>query len=197
MSLKHAVLGFLNYAPKSGYDLKGVFDVSVRHFWPADQSQIYRTLAQLSKEKLVEMKLVEQESRPDRKVYRITPAGRKELRRWLAMPVASEEPRSAALIQVFFADLLPDKDILPMFERGADYLRKLLEHYEQVPQDIERLSEAFGSPRAAFFWSLTLESGVAMARSQLEWMESVIYRLRAGEAPAAPKAKPKTKRRKS
>ena len=44
MSLDHAILGFLNYRRYSGYDLKKIFDKSVRHFWPADQSQIYLTL---------------------------------------------------------------------------------------------------------------------------------------------------------
>ena len=48
MSLEYAILGFLNYLPLSGYDLKKMFDTSVQHFWPADQSQIYRTLARLT-----------------------------------------------------------------------------------------------------------------------------------------------------
>ena len=52
MSLEYAILGFLNYQPFSGYDLKKLFDTSVRHFWPADQSQIYRTLARLTEQGL-------------------------------------------------------------------------------------------------------------------------------------------------
>ena len=48
MSLEYAILGFLKDHPSSGYDLKKIFDISVRHFWPADQSQIYRTLAQMN-----------------------------------------------------------------------------------------------------------------------------------------------------
>ena len=48
MSLEFAILGFLSYHPSTGYDLKKMFDVSIRHFWPADQSQIYRTLARLT-----------------------------------------------------------------------------------------------------------------------------------------------------
>jgi PadR family transcriptional regulator AphA len=32
MSLKHAILGFINYRPLSGYDLKKIFDGSVRYF---------------------------------------------------------------------------------------------------------------------------------------------------------------------
>src|SRR5579875_1236367 len=44
MSLTHAILGFLNRQPMTGYDLKTqCFDISVAYFWPADQAQIYRT----------------------------------------------------------------------------------------------------------------------------------------------------------
>ena len=55
MSLEHAILGFLNYKPLSGYDLKKIFDTSVRHFWAADQSQIYRTLNRLTERGWAEM----------------------------------------------------------------------------------------------------------------------------------------------
>jgi hypothetical protein len=47
MCLKHAILGILSFSPMTGYDLKKAFDRSVRHFWPVNQSQIYRTLAEL------------------------------------------------------------------------------------------------------------------------------------------------------
>ena len=67
MSLEHAILGFLNYRAFSGYDLKKAFDTSVNHFWPADQSQIYRTLARLAERGWAEMEIVPQEDRPDRK----------------------------------------------------------------------------------------------------------------------------------
>ena len=55
MSLDFAILGFLSYSPFTGYDLKKFFDQSVRHFWTADQSQIYRILARLGDEGKVEM----------------------------------------------------------------------------------------------------------------------------------------------
>ena len=69
MSLEFAILGFLNYHPYTGYDLKKIFDTSIRHFWPADQSQIYRTLARLTENGWAEMEKVPQDDRPDRKVY--------------------------------------------------------------------------------------------------------------------------------
>jgi len=47
MALEHAILGFLDYGPMSGYDLKKTFDDSVNHFWTAQQSQIYRALKKM------------------------------------------------------------------------------------------------------------------------------------------------------
>ncbi len=91
MSLEYAILGFLCYKPLSGYDLKKIFDNSVQHFWPADQGQIYRTLARLADQGWAEIEVVEQSQRPDRKVYHLTPTGHEELHRWLAGPVPSYE----------------------------------------------------------------------------------------------------------
>jgi hypothetical protein len=36
-------------------------------------------------------------------------------------------------------------------------------------------------PREDFFWMLTLERGIHAARADLEWVESVIRRVRNGE----------------
>jgi DNA-binding PadR family transcriptional regulator len=185
MSLKHAILGFLQYKSFSGYDLKKAFDTSVNHFWPADQSQIYRTLSQMADEGWVEMQVVAQEDRPDRKEYSITAAGREELHRWLRTPVPHEGHRMAALIQVFFAGQLPDEEIVPIFERAAAELRDALAQYEAIPGQIDEYIAMVDSPREVFFWMLTLECGVQMAEAQLNWLESVIERLQNKQHPSA------------
>jgi PadR family transcriptional regulator AphA len=183
MSLEFAILGFLNYHPYTGYDLKKIFDSSVRHFWPADQSQIYRTLDRLAKDGLLTMEKVPQEDRPDRKVYHITEAGRTALQAWLSGPTPMSEPRSAALIQVFFMGQLPDEEILAKFEGYAAIMRSILDHYDQVPEQVEEYKADIGSPREYFFWMLTLESGIRELRASLEWAESVIQRLKSGQVP--------------
>jgi PadR family transcriptional regulator AphA len=183
VSLEFAILGFLNYKPLSGYDLKKAFDTSVQHFWPADQSQIYRTLGRLVEQGWAKVEVVAQEARPNRKLYHITRAGRKELARWLRTPLPHEEARSAALVQVFFAGQMPDDEVLPIFERAAAELRALLAHYEQVPEQAAPYFALAHSEREVFFWMLTLECGVAMARGQLEWIESVIQRIKDGQIP--------------
>jgi DNA-binding PadR family transcriptional regulator len=185
MSLEFAILGFLNYHPYSGYDLKKIFDTSVRHFWPADQSQIYRTLARLTEQGFVEMEKIPQQDRPDRKVYSITERGRAELLTWLAGPPPLIEPRSASLIQIFFAGQLPDEEILAKFEGFTAIMRTILEQYDAIPGQLGPYQEEITSPREHFFWLLTLENGIANMRANLAWAESVIERIKAGHVPQA------------
>jgi DNA-binding PadR family transcriptional regulator len=186
MSLKHAILGFLNYGPQSGYDLKKAFDASIQHFWPADQSQIYRTLARLADAGYAEVEVEVQDDRPDRKVYQITPDGKKELHRWLTNPLPPRAFRSAELIQVFFAGNLSNEEALAIFEREAEKLRQILEQYEQVSKTREshHYLEAISLERKVFFWGLTLENGLWSTRSDLEWVESVIDRIKNNQIPS-------------
>jgi PadR family transcriptional regulator AphA len=183
MSLPHAILGFLNYRPFSGYDLKKAFAISVQHFWPADQSQIYRTLSRLTEQGWAEIELVEQQERPDRKVYHITEAGRQELHNWLQTPLPLEKNRYAPLIKVFFAGQLDDEQILEILERQADQVRALLAQYGDVPEASAPYNKMVGSEREAFFWMLTLDMGIKTAKAQLAWLEEVIEKIRNREHP--------------
>ncbi len=183
MSLEYAILGFLNYHPYTGYDLKKIFDTSIRHFWPADQSQIYRTLSRLTENGWAEMEKIPQEDRPDRKVYHITDAGRAELMQWLSGPPPMGEPRSAPLIQIFFAGQLSDEALIAKFEGFAAIMRAILAQYDQIPGQLGPYQDEITSPREHFFWLLTLENGIANMRSNLEWAESIVERIKNGHLP--------------
>jgi DNA-binding PadR family transcriptional regulator len=183
MSLEYAILGFLSYKPFSGYDLKKALDNSVRHFWYADQSQIYRTLARLGEQGWAKVEVVEQTEHPNRKVYSITPAGREELRRWLAGPFPVEAAHSAPLIQIFFAGQLSDEEILEKFKQAAGIFRATLDRYNQAPAHLDDYVEIVDSRRESYFWMLTLELGMKTTQAQLEWAESVIRTIENKELP--------------
>lgn len=183
MSLDYAILGFLSYGPLSGYDLKKVFDVSVKHFWHADQSQIYRTLSRLVDKGWAEMEVFEQTDHPDRKIYHITKAGRAELLRWLTGPTPEHVSRSATLIQVFFLAQLQDEVILPKFEAIAQTMRATLSNYEQLSKELASSLPYACTPRELFFQVQTLDLGLRITRANLAWAENVITQLKAGKAP--------------
>ena len=184
MSLEYAILGFLSYRPYSGYDLKKIFDASVRHFWPADQSQIYRTLARMNENGWVDIEVIPQESRPDRKLYHITAVGRQVWQQWLTSPIPPQDNRSADMIQVFFAGQLADEEALAIFERAAAGIRAGLAYYEQIPRNIEAYRQFTTSPRDFFFWMLTLDVGLHNLQTNLNFIENLIQRIHNGEVPS-------------
>jgi len=181
MSLKHAILGFLSYASLSGYDLKKAFDRSVRHFWPADQSQIYRTLSQLSKQGLVEQEVIPREGRLDLKRYHITKAGQGELEQWLSVPLPDQDTREPFLVQVFFGGKLTDEQVLLVLERERQRIEERLKTYAQVYEQSVAQPSVQESPRENFYGLLTLEFGLLSGRSYLTWLDGAIDRARKGD----------------
>ena len=194
MHLEHAILGFLNYVPFTGYDLKRSFESSVRHFWPADQSQIYKTLTRLEEQGLVTHEVVQQEGRPNRKVYHITEAGQEELRSWIGRTPDPEEVRSPFLIQVFFAGLLKDDEVIAMLEAKAGQLRELLERYRAIADAPVEEQQKEVPPRERFFWYLTLDSGLWNKQAELDWIEDAIERVRNKEYEQGGRALPPPRR---
>ncbi len=183
MSLDYAILGFLNYKPMTGYDLKKVFDDSVRHFWYADQSQIYRTLNRLNEQGWVQREVIEQDNRPDRKQYSITGQGREALQKWLISQPAEEAPHSSPLIQVFFAGQFPDEVVVKMFEFLDKAMDQQLAQYGEIPEKIEEYRRMLHSDREMYFWNATLDLGVRIAKVQQEWARDLISDLKDHRVP--------------
>jgi PadR family transcriptional regulator, regulatory protein AphA len=182
MSLDHAILGFLQYGPLSGYDLKAEFDFSLQESWPADQSHIYRTLARLAEKKLIETELVRQNSRPDRKVYHITEKGREELLRWLSEPALNKDVRLAQLIQIFFSAHLSDEQVIRLFEGFSELVRKRIHDLNEFPKKIVLHKRNIQTaPRDEFLRLVTLEYLVRTNEAYLALLEDVIARLKRGE----------------
>ncbi len=182
MSLEYAILGFLQYKPLSGYDLKAEFDFSLQSSWPADQSQIYRTLARLAGKKWIETEVVRQNGRPDRKVYHITQKGREELLQWLRVPAVERDVRLAQLIQIFFAGHLSDAEVIKLFEGFAELIRLGLPAMQEFPKKvILHKRDIETTPRDEFFRLITLEYLIRVDEAYLALLEDIIARLRRGE----------------
>ncbi|HID63899.1 MAG TPA: PadR family transcriptional regulator [Anaerolineae bacterium] len=180
MSLKHALLGFLSYAPMTGYELKQHFDQSIYYFWNAKLSQIYPTLNRMKEEGLLTMEVKYQEDKPNRKVYHITDAGREELQRWLREPADLSPVRVAFLIKVFFGGRLEKEEILAQLRRHLALRREQLAAYRgPVREVLQQNIEATGLEREGFFWGLTLDMGIKYVEGWIEWCERAIEKIEA------------------
>jgi PadR family transcriptional regulator AphA len=173
MSLRHAVLGFLSLKPLTGYDLKKAFDGSVSNFWPADQAQIYRTLAQLTEEGLAEVRVVPQEGRPDRKEHSITAGGVEELDRWLRTPLDPQPTREPFLLKVFFAGRLARDEFVTIVDERIAEGEIELDVFRDI---IAGVAAATGNaPMTLERWLpiVTLDNGIRHFRAELAWLRDL------------------------
>ena len=112
MTLENGILGFLAMKPLSGYDIKKLFDMAAGYFWPADQTQIYRTLKRLVREEMVVLKETTKGETVDRIVYEITDKGR-DLNLVQVQENTIEDfiARDAFLMQLFFSGALSGEEL--------------------------------------------------------------------------------------
>jgi DNA-binding PadR family transcriptional regulator len=86
LSIKHAILGLLANGPLHGYGLKSAYESELVPNTTLNIGQVYPALDKLEEAGHVIAEKVAQTERPDRKVYTLTEAGRRELESWLSSP---------------------------------------------------------------------------------------------------------------
>jgi DNA-binding PadR family transcriptional regulator len=168
MVLSRLILGLLAIAPMSGYDIKRHVDSTLRHFWKADKAQVYRALASLVNDGYATIEVVRQETRPDRQEHHITDAGRAALREWLTSPLPAHADRDPFLARTFFAGQLDREQVLDLLHQRRTATEELL----AALTVLQRASEAT-TDRAAYLRNATLDNGLAHARAELDWLETV------------------------
>lgn len=164
---RHALLGLLLEGPRHGYDL-------ARHFAPntalgdvmhLGSSHLYALLARLERDGLVVAEMQPAGSRPPRRVYRLTEAGRELALRWIEEPVA--RPRDALLdfpLKLYLARRLDPARATALIA----HQRALFEMY------VQRLEQEAGRPAEgedAAFIALVREGRIARTRAVLDWLD--------------------------
>jgi DNA-binding PadR family transcriptional regulator len=156
------ILGMLSSSPRSGYQIKSFVDNSTRFFWAASYGQIYPELRKLAKAGLVEGK---PEPRGGRKrtVYRLTAAGREELRRWLAEDPEVLELRDEGLLKLFFSHSAPAGKAVEIIDAKRRLAERKLEQLREIEPRAAAAAEADPFPY------LVLRHGIESSEWVIEW----------------------------
>ncbi|MEU0879520.1 PadR family transcriptional regulator [Lentzea sp. NPDC005914] len=104
MSLRNAVMATLLDGEASGYDLAKAFDASVANFWMCTPQQLYRELDRMESDGLVVARTVEQERRPNKRLFSLTDRGLEALAEFTAGPHKPTAIRDELLVAVMAAD---------------------------------------------------------------------------------------------
>jgi len=129
VSLPHVLLGLLAEAPSTGYDLARAIQEEMDPVWRAELSQIYPALGRRRRAGYVVLRVLGPRRGPRRNFYRVTAAGRRELRRWVAEPAPAPRAKDEGLARLAFLDQLPPPERLAVVLRQeaviADEIRRL------------------------------------------------------------------------
>ncbi len=175
--LKYTLLGFLTYQPMTGYELKQRMDRSTNHFWHARLSQIYVTLKAMEEEELVASTIHEQQERPDRRVYQITPAGLADFDQWLAQPETELAPKKEfLLLKLFFAARLDRRALLAQLTLQRDLHRRQAAYYHtEIASAVRQAEKAYPTlARDARFWEASRRFGEEYEALYTRWLEEMI-----------------------
>ena len=176
MSLKHGLLGLLTLRKSSGYDLSKLFQESLSFFWVANQSQIYRELDKMEDLGWVVSSKVEQDARPNKRVYGITKEGNRELIRWLKEDNAEDlaVARNPLLMKLFFSGKVDREYSIALLKN----YRKLCEEARaEISAEVKEIGEVEETAEKPAYWLYATEYSIRQYDFQIKWIDETIDRL--------------------
>jgi DNA-binding PadR family transcriptional regulator len=176
MALRHALLAALLEGEASGYQLSKRFDVSVANFWSATPQQLYRELERLEGEGLVAARVVEQQRRPNKRVFSVTDVGREELASFTAGPTRPAAIRDELLVKLQAVDVGDVEAVRAAIAERLEQARGKLALYDRLREELlaGRTEQDYlqGSERVGPY--LTLMRGRAFEQETMAWGQSVL-----------------------
>ncbi|AFY93517.1 PadR family transcriptional regulator [Chamaesiphon minutus] len=172
MALSHAILAALNDRACSGYDLAKRFDGSVGFFWNATHQQIYRELTKLEEQSQIEAQLIEQEHRPDKKIYTLTEKGEESLRLWIETPSTVSPIKDDLLVKIFAGTIVSPQTIVSELKHHRSQHLATLQTYQSI-------ADRYFPDRSQFsdvgrYQYITLRQGIRIETEWLAWCEEAI-----------------------
>lgn len=185
MSLRFALLGFLDTAPASGFDIAREFGESIGWFWHASHSQIYPELRRLEEEQLIEGVEVPGGPGKRKRVYSLLPAGKADLRDWLEQPTQYAPVRDIERVKLMFLDDADSSHIRRHLEDHVRYYEALLDTYSAQAREIHAGTFPRLVKRVASHPStepelikglkvIAMQGNIARARTEIDWARDAL-----------------------
>ncbi|MBB1254510.1 PadR family transcriptional regulator [Streptomyces alkaliterrae] len=161
--MRLALLALLARGPAHGYELKLELEKLLGAAYPQPNvGQIYVTLGRLEKSGLIEGEEIAQSSRPNKKTYRLTDAGREAVAAWFEE--TSDEPR---VRDEFFMKLALAADS-GLADR-LTLINKQRRQYLNSMRELSRLSAT--EDRDNRIAQLLIEGAMLHLQADLDWLE--------------------------
>ncbi|WP_066907147.1 PadR family transcriptional regulator [Millisia brevis] len=171
MALRDAILVTLLDGESSGYDLAKSFDNSVANFWTAAPQQLYRELDRMEAEGLLAGRRVEQERRPNKRVFSITDAGLEAVAEFIRREPKPTALRDEMMVQVQGVEW-GDIDsvraaVAARVELAETKLKRYLRLRDRLLGGLTEADYLVSAPRVGPY--LTLARGIGFEEENVRW----------------------------
>jgi DNA-binding PadR family transcriptional regulator len=138
MKIRLVILGFLMQRPLYGYEIKSIIEERMGDWADIKFGSIYFALKTLFEKGFVTKKASEREAgRPERQVYAITDAGRKEFIRLLNKMWGSVSlPRYDFDLALFFISYLEKEEVRAYLAKRIAYTEEVIQHLDTHIKEI-------------------------------------------------------------
>jgi DNA-binding PadR family transcriptional regulator len=164
----------------SGYDLAKGFEASVANFWMATPQQIYRELERMEGEGLVRARVVQQERRPNKRLFSLTEAGLDAMRAYTAeVPSKPTAIRDELLVKVSCVDIGDAEAVRAGVAERVERAGAKLARYRRAQERMlaGRTEEEYLATVERVGPYLTLLGGMTLEQGNIQWGETVLRRL--------------------
>jgi DNA-binding PadR family transcriptional regulator len=172
-SLGYALLGLLHQEPRSGYDLRKIFETTPMGHYSGSPGAIYPALRRLEQQGFIEGQVDRTTSLRPRQVFHPTKAGTENFRKWLAQGVQREDViwrLEELMLRFAFHSFLgsntASREFLTSFEAEVDgYIKELRQQLKMVPT------------ATPIHGKLALESGIEQYLAHRRWARKALVHL--------------------
>jgi DNA-binding PadR family transcriptional regulator len=154
---------------RSRYDLMKSLSKAIGYIWAPAKTQLYALLPKLAERGLATSRTVREGARPEKKLFKITSAGRSELGRWLA---AQPDSTETFYLRLFVGGLVPPDVLVQHVEWFRERTAEQLEEYRQIEPTNTRTDNDF-------FHYFLLRLGIERSEHLLTWSDWVLEELEA------------------
>jgi PadR family transcriptional regulator AphA len=168
--LSYGLLSLLSTEPMTGYDLT----MSLNKFWRSTHSAIYPLLSELEGKGLIELTLIKQSSKPDKKIYELTALGRSVLHDWFTSETAVEVVRDEMNLKLYCIKCMDTASVEKFLNELETRYKKKIEDRKNSIEKIKLKSHENPDAASASFGSYILnQRALNEAILNLKWCEWV------------------------
>lgn len=164
MKGRDVILGILNHAPRTGYEINDILKNQLSYFYDGTFGMIYPTLRKLESEGKIKKEQVIQKDKPNKKIYSITKKGRDDFEKYMLSNVDPESIKSDFLLRLYFGeDIFSKEQIINLFDQEIkrkqqqlDFIQKNASNWEE--RGMEELQK------------ITLEYGISYYKNAINFL---------------------------